>query len=320
MKRLALAPPPIRRSNGCRYLQCRRFADRPALASLPAVVLDADGLDDETMQAIARWTRVAGNHDVLPPVSPEASYGIRIFSLRREVPFAGHPSVGTAHAVLEAGIAAPRDGLLVQEASPGCCRCAFPAKASNARSRCAPPKARVLEVALGRCSRATCSSGLLPLGTPPTGADGWRTPLVAGRSRRGEPARRSPDWEAIERLANATDSMGLCVFARSDDPVYYLAVAPWSAPARFEDARPGRGERDVGRAGSRIGMRCRATAASTASARPRGRPRRDHRTHRRCERRCLVRRPRMQRGARGDRLALMYFFSRVRGEGCRKGG
>jgi predicted PhzF superfamily epimerase YddE/YHI9 len=50
----------------------------------------------------------------------------------------------------------------------------------------------------------------------------------------------TPDWHAIERLANATESMGLCVFARSDDPVYYLAVRAWvGAPARFEDAASG---------------------------------------------------------------------------------
>ena len=51
--------------------------------------------------------------------TPGASYGMRIFSPRREVPFAGHPSVGTAHAVLEAGLAQPRDGLLVQEGHRG---------------------------------------------------------------------------------------------------------------------------------------------------------------------------------------------------------
>ena len=65
-----------------------------------------------------------------PP--PGASYGIRIFSPRREVPFAGHPSVGTAHAVLEAGLATPRDGLLVQDGIAGA------AAVARGRRRAAP--------------------------------------------------------------------------------------------------------------------------------------------------------------------------------------
>jgi PhzF family phenazine biosynthesis protein len=109
-----------------RYFQLDVFADRPGAGNPLAVVLDAEGLDDSAMQAIARWTRLPETTFVLPPTAPGASYGLRIFSPRREVPFAGHPSVGTAHVVLDAGLAAPRDGLLVQcEGSrglrnPGC--------------------------------------------------------------------------------------------------------------------------------------------------------------------------------------------------------
>src|SRR5690606_41204275 len=93
-----------------RYLQLDVFADRPGAGNPLAVVLDADGLDETTMQAIARWTRLPETTFVFAPPSAEASYGLRMFSPRREVPFAGHPSVGTAHAVLEAGLALPQDG------------------------------------------------------------------------------------------------------------------------------------------------------------------------------------------------------------------
>ncbi len=108
-----------------RYAQLDVFADRPGAGNPLAVVLDGAALDDANMQAIARWTRLPETTFVFPATTPEASYGIRIFSPRREVPFAGHPSVGTAHAVLEAGLASPRDGLLVRKASPGCCRCGW---------------------------------------------------------------------------------------------------------------------------------------------------------------------------------------------------
>ena len=101
-----------------RYVQLDVFAGRPGDGNPLAVVLDGAGLDD-TMQAIARWTRLPETTFVFPATTSDASYGLRIFSPRREVPFAGHPSVGTAHAVLEAGLAQPRDGLLVQQGIAG---------------------------------------------------------------------------------------------------------------------------------------------------------------------------------------------------------
>ena len=106
-----LRPCPSRDRRGTpderRYVQLDVFAGRPGDGNPLAVVLDGDGLDDATMQAIARWTRLPETTFVFPPTTADASYGLRIFSPRREVPFAGHPSVGTAHAVLEAGLAQP---------------------------------------------------------------------------------------------------------------------------------------------------------------------------------------------------------------------
>ena len=102
-----------------RYVQLDVFADRPGAGNPLAVVLDAAGLDDAAMQAIARWTRLPETTFVFAPTQPGASYAVRMFSPRREVPFAGHPSVGTAHVVLDAGLATPVDGLLMQEGAVG---------------------------------------------------------------------------------------------------------------------------------------------------------------------------------------------------------
>src|SRR5690606_3109301 len=90
------------------------FADRPGAGNPLAVVPDATGLNDATMQAIARWTRLPETTFVFPAPAPSADYAVRIFSPRREVPFAGHPSVGTAHVLLDRGLVTPRDGRLVQ--------------------------------------------------------------------------------------------------------------------------------------------------------------------------------------------------------------
>ena len=224
-----------------RYLQCDVFADRPGAGNPLAVVLDSDGLDDEKMQAIARWTRLPETTFVFPPTSPEASYGIRIFSPRREVLFAGHPSVGTAHAVLEAGIATPRDGLLVQEGKAGLLPLRVSGEGFERTIAVRTPKARVVEIAEPGDPRLRDVLVGLPLGTLPQALmDGGRRWWLAELADEASLRSATPDWDAIERLANATDSMGLCVFARSDDPVYYLAVrAGVGAPARFEDAASG---------------------------------------------------------------------------------
>ena len=224
-----------------RYVQLDVFADRPGAGNPLAVVLDAEGLDDATMQASARWTRWPETTFVFAATASEASYGIRIFSPRREVPFAGHPSVGTAHAVLDAGLASPRDGLLVQEGIAGRWPLRVegtgPARTIAVRT----PKARVMEVAEPDDPRLQDVLRGLPLGgLPPALMDGGRRWWLAEISDEATLRAATPDWDAIGALAERTESMGLCVFARSTDPVYYLAVRAWvGAPARFEDAASG---------------------------------------------------------------------------------
>jgi PhzF family phenazine biosynthesis protein len=84
-----------------------------------AVVLDADGLSDADMQAMARWTNLSETTFVLPARDAQADYRVRIFSPDTEFPFAGHPTLGTAHALLEAGLVPRRAGSLVQECGVG---------------------------------------------------------------------------------------------------------------------------------------------------------------------------------------------------------
>jgi len=96
------------------------FTDRPLAGNPVAVVFDADGLDTEAMQAIANWTNLSETTFVLPPTTPAADYRLRIFTPRSGLPFAGHPTLGSAHAILEAGQATPREGgRLVQQCNIG---------------------------------------------------------------------------------------------------------------------------------------------------------------------------------------------------------
>lgn len=96
------------------------FTGRPLAGNPVAVVFDADGLSTETMQAIANWTNLSETTFVLTPTTPAADYRLRIFTPRSELPFAGHPTLGSAHAILEAGRATPReDSRLVQQCNIG---------------------------------------------------------------------------------------------------------------------------------------------------------------------------------------------------------
>jgi PhzF family phenazine biosynthesis protein len=95
------------------------FTDRPLLGNPVAVVLGTEGLDGDAMQRIARWTNLSETTFVLPPDHPEADYRLRIFTPGRELPFAGHPTLGSAHAVIEAGRVVPRGGRIVQECGAG---------------------------------------------------------------------------------------------------------------------------------------------------------------------------------------------------------
>jgi PhzF family phenazine biosynthesis protein len=87
-----------------------------------AVVLEAEDLTDEEMQRFARWTNLSETTFVLPPTESEADYRVRIFTPVLELPFAGHPTLGTCHAWLEVG-GEPRDpGEIVQECDAGLVR------------------------------------------------------------------------------------------------------------------------------------------------------------------------------------------------------
>jgi PhzF family phenazine biosynthesis protein len=104
---------------GLRFKQVDVFTRVPFRGNPVAVVLGADALSGEDMQRIAGWTNLSETTFVLPPSSPAADYRLRIFTPRAELPFAGHPTIGSAHAVLEAGIVNPKAGRLRQECGVG---------------------------------------------------------------------------------------------------------------------------------------------------------------------------------------------------------
>lgn len=101
------------------FLQVDVFSARPFSGNPVAVVLDGTGLSAEQMQEVARWTNLSETTFVLAPTTEEADYLLRIFTPQAELPFAGHPTLGSARAWLEAGGTPRRGGRIVQECGAG---------------------------------------------------------------------------------------------------------------------------------------------------------------------------------------------------------
>jgi PhzF family phenazine biosynthesis protein len=101
------------------FRQVDVFTTVPYLGNPVAVVLDGAGLQTSEMQAVARWTNLSETTFVVPPAAAAADYQVRIFTPAIELPFAGHPTLGTCHAWLEAGGTARQPGAIVQECGAG---------------------------------------------------------------------------------------------------------------------------------------------------------------------------------------------------------
>ena len=125
-----------------RFMQLDVFAGAPLGGNPLAVVIDAEGLDDVQMVALARWTNLSETTFLLPPTDPAADYRVRIFTPTVELPFAGHPTLGSAYAWLASGrVPQQRDGQLVQQCGIGLVRLRRDA-GSGRLAFAAPPRRR----------------------------------------------------------------------------------------------------------------------------------------------------------------------------------
>ncbi|MBL8338137.1 MAG: PhzF family phenazine biosynthesis protein [Rhodoferax sp.] len=104
------------------FRQVDVFTAEPYLGNPVAVVQDGSGLSDAQMQAFARWTNLSETTFLLPPTDPQADYRVRIFTPGGELQFAGHPTLGSCHAWLEAGGQPRTPGQVVQQCGVGLVR------------------------------------------------------------------------------------------------------------------------------------------------------------------------------------------------------
>ncbi|MCW8808782.1 MAG: PhzF family phenazine biosynthesis protein [Rhodanobacter sp.] len=199
-----------------RYLHLDVFAATLGGGNHLGVVIGADDWSTDDMQRFARWTALVETTFLLPPTDPKASYRVRIFTPHREIPFAGHPSIGSAHAALECGLAEARDGLLWQQCDAGVLPIRITGYGATRELMLKSPGERVLDT--GRDAHPLLPASLtgIELGTlPPALVDGGRRWWLAEVADEASLRAWQPDHAAIGALAQASDSMGLCAFARA---------------------------------------------------------------------------------------------------------
>jgi PhzF family phenazine biosynthesis protein len=208
-----------------RYLQLDVFSARTGGGNPLGVVVDAAAWSDAAMQSFAAWTDLVETTFVLPATTPGASYRLRIFTPSREIPFAGHPTIGSAHAVLDCGIARPVDGMLVQACGAGLLPIRVEGEGDARHLYLKAPDARVLrEDPRDEPLLDAALSGATRGALPPAFVEGGRRWWIAEFADEAGLRAWKPDHAAIGRLAAATDSLGVCAFARSTSPDYEIVV------------------------------------------------------------------------------------------------
>lgn len=255
-----------------RYLQVDVFADRPGAGNPLGVVMEADGWDDDRMQAFAAWTNLSETIFFLAPTTPDASYRIRIFTPRQELPFAGHPSVGAAWVALEAGLVDDTVSL-VQECAAGLLPVRIDGDGHRRAIRLRAPRARPVDAAASPALLDAVVARLPIAGLSPAlwnnGPSWWLVELEDADAVR----RLAPDLAAIATLTQATAAVGLAVFGRSpadtdhdlavrafcpadnipEDPVTGSVNACIAAALHASDALPGNDRRYTASQGRELG-------------------------------------------------------------------
>lgn len=190
------------------FKQVDVFTRVPLLGNPVAVVLEGASLTEDEMQRLARWTNLSETTFVLP--SEQADYRLRIFTPLRELPFAGHPTIGSAHAAIEAGLVTPRGGELTQEclAGPIALRVEDDGRIF---ARAPRPAVHPIEVDLVRLS-AAIGAPLEP-GPAPALVDVGPIWLVAQVASAGALAAAQPDLAAMDAMALSAGALGISAFA-----------------------------------------------------------------------------------------------------------
>ncbi|QBQ98142.1 PhzF family phenazine biosynthesis protein [Paraburkholderia pallida] len=206
-----------------RFKQVDVFTSRPFKGNPLAVIFDADGLDTAQMQAVARWTNLSETAFLLAPTDARADYRVRIFTTQGELPFAGHPTLGTAHAFLDSGRQPKTPGHLVQECGAGLVELAqrpYAGTASDAMDTWAfaapPAKMTPLPESQYDALRAALRSDAIDFGAAPCGIDNGAPWLVVRLSSAQAVLALDIDYDALATIAASVGAQGLAAYGAHD--------------------------------------------------------------------------------------------------------
>jgi PhzF family phenazine biosynthesis protein len=189
------------------------------------VVLQAQRLTADEMQRIAAWTNLSETTFVLPPSSSAADYRLRIFTPKQELPFAGHPTIGSAHAVLESGFAAAQAGRLRQHCLAGIIELDVEKNSNGERIFVRAPAAKTSALEQSHSRRLLAALSIpANIPSPPLRVDVGVVWLVADAGEAKTLAGMKPDLEAIQKISAETDAAGVTVFARAQEEAARMHV------------------------------------------------------------------------------------------------
>jgi PhzF family phenazine biosynthesis protein len=189
------------------FKQVDVFTDQPLFGNPVAVVIGGEDLDTETMQRITRWTNLSEATFLLP--STVADYKLRIFSPSQELPFAGHPTIGSAHAAIESQFIKVTDGKLTQECGAGIIELTV----DDGEIHLKAPQPKIADVR----GKLPFAKKLLRISVGPT----WITGEVESAAALAE---LRPDMAALAQFAIDYEATGVTVFAASGEASSVLHV------------------------------------------------------------------------------------------------
>ncbi len=203
------------------FLQVDVFARTPLGGNPVAVVLDGSDLDDAQMQAFARWTNLSETTFVLPATEAGADYRLRIFTPEEELPFAGHPTLGSAHAVRETGLIEAGKSSIVQQCASGL----IPIRISEDSALEAQAPASTVRALDSEARQALADAlGCASLAAAPLAIDVGPVWIVADLGDAATVSALRPDMVRLVALSRHVRHTGVTVFGRCNDDDAQLVV------------------------------------------------------------------------------------------------
>lgn len=213
-----------------RFLQLDVFTECAGGGNPLGVVFGADHWSDADRQAFARWIDLVETTYVLPARHMDAHYRLRIYTPQREIAFAGHPSVGSAHAAYLLGLVAPETETLIQDCDAGLLPIRRTGDVKAPRFAVAAPALRCLAPDHDQQRAADAVLAGLELGTlGVTLVEGGRRWWLAEVASEAELRSWQPPHAQIGMLAVQSGSLGLCAYARCRGGEYDLVVRAFPA-------------------------------------------------------------------------------------------